>query len=1429
VNCYKSASGWSDHFSTLAGQTYCPYEGEDVTKYYNAGTTISKATIPMQKPQVMVSNGNQNPSSKAVMTDVPAGQSALFTLYLSNDVETDMAMTYVLSVAESTNPDGLQFTVDGVKLGNGRNIVVNPGQTVVKTLEVSQTDESILDYRDVTLMLASDCQADISSINGVILDKCNIEIHFKPSSSPVKLKADAFTVNTVSSGDLRLTLTDFNRSFQNLKCMGVQYKAEGNDGWSNLPERYVFNVADSTQQNDIVVPATGDIKLVLDMSDNNNFPDRTYIFRAYTETQYGAEGVRAYSDEITVVKDMHRPTAIGTPLPADGILHAGDDIVVEFNEDIVPGFVNASNVAVTGKVNDQPTTHEVSLHLSGTEPTAQTASDFFMQGNSTLATWLKYTQPGTLLTHCPGENAFTLSIDDAGHLAVKAGSIDAATAKTLPKDEWMYMVYSYNEETNALNMIIQHGNVTDTIKAHIGEGRSMKQVVYSDDKRLYFGGNGLEADLHDMRIYGICRNPLEVATEKYNASNIYTAGLMAHWPMDEGQGTKARDLRNDAHPLVLTAPNWHIDGTNYAATVDATKQQHLDLNIGGASTDNNESYVVEFWFKADGDMAGKTLMQAGTDTDNNLRLFTLDDGQLAFEYGINRKLVAPDDFNLTGGWHHFALNVTRGGSASVAIDGKRTAVMAESAVPPLEGGKLVLGAGFKLNVDDYNYSNFMTGAFDEVRVWKGILKPEVVESNMYHCLDTLEAGAKGLTVYYPMEAKTTEYGVEVKKPSDKDFAPGQIMSGIMTGNFDLNAFSLNAPPVRKAPEVKTVVSDATVSDRKVYIQLNPVSLADIEGTTLDVTVSQIFDTNGNSSLPITWQVYVHQNTLSWGKDSVTCIKNYGDEASFQVEIVNSGKSTEYYTVSDMPTWLTTDYSYGEVAPESSQALRFDVLPTAPVGTYDVNLTLTGNNEIAEPLRLVLKVKGIAPDWAVPADSLLEDQMNLVSQVIIDGIVNENVESRLGAFIGTMCVGVASPEKARGSYFVPMTIYGNVAKHKGKDISFKFWDASTGVTYVGMKAEPSVNFQQDGMQGSYNYPVILTNTNELEQRLDVAAGWNWISTNVQPAAGLSLTEVLVGDGFLQSDVIKNKTSMNFYDGSGWNSGTLKAIQPACMYKLYVQQPVNIVIKGEECKPSQTPIKLSPKWNWIGFVPQSAMEINQALGGTGAIEGDYIKSKSAFAMYGPYGWEGNLKTLEPGKGYMYYSQSRDTITFHYPEVSATSRAMARRSPLNGQWSMVNGQSYFTPVAPEAYPDNMSIVVRLLYNGEPVDTFEVAAFIDDECRAAAKADNGIYYLMVQGEGSGQPIQLRTYYEGEEYLIDDALVFQKDTNIGLPWDPYTIEIGGSITDGIKSIDVAGADTEAKYFLLNGVEIDKSQISNLKSQFYIRYDRSGKVSKIKK
>ena len=1417
LDIYKSPAGWGDVFCVRGGQTSCPYEGEVRTKYHEPGKhVLSYATTQIEKPQIRISNGTQNPSSHASISDVAAGSSAFFTLSLYNDSPTEDDNAYALVMTEGSNPDGLRFSIDGVSLSSGRSFMVPAGQVITKTLEVRQSDLSILDYENVKLSFVSTCQSDATSVNGVIADVCSLDVHFKPSSSPVTLDGDLFVVNTVTSGTLDLKLTDFDRSFQNLKRMGVEYKADGASSWT-LVQNYVFAKADSTSVNDIVVPATGDVRLLIDMSDNNSYPDGTYIFRAFTETPYGNENVRVYSEEVTVVKDMVRPTALGTPLPADGILNHGDDLMVEFNEDIVPGYINASNIKVTGKVNQQATTHEVSLHLSGDEPTAQTANDLYMRGNSTVAMWLKYTRGGTIFRHCGGDNALIFGIDSVGHLTAKIDSITKTSKLVIPKDEWVYMAYSYDAVTTALNMVVQHGTATDTIQAVLGAGRTLEQVVYADDKHLYLGGNGFEGDIHDMRIYSICRDVLEVATEKYDDAATYTAGLMAHWPLDEGQGTKARDLRNNAHPFIIRGETWRIDNKNYAATVDSTKQQHLDLPIGGAATDSNESYVLEFWFHANGDVAGKTLFQAGTNINNNLRLYGADDNRLFLGYGAYIVPVSPTGFNPADGWHHFALNVIRGNSTTVAIDGKRTAVVAEGDVPPLEGGKLVLGAGFRIPiVDIHDYDGFMSGAFDEVRIWKGVVKPEVIKDNMYNCLDTLTAGDKGLCVYFPMEKTTLVNGVNTIVPWAENMAPGQMTDGAMMGHFDLDAFSDNTPPLKKAPEMQTVIANHTASDRKIAIELQPNSLKEIEGTTLDVTVTKIFDKNGNISNPITWQVYVHQNTLGWQKDSVNVIKGYGETATFDVVIENKGNTTEQFTIDKLPSWLTTEQAEGELTPQSTQIIRFEVSKLAAVGSYDVNLALTGNNGIAEPLRVVMNVKGNAPDWAVDPDKY-EDHMNMVAQIIIDGMVCENPESRLAAFIGDECVGLASPEKSRSSYFVPMTIYGSNDIHKNQVVTFKFWDASTNITYTGMNVDPIVKFKKDSVKGSYNYPVIITNSDLMEQMLTTGNGWNWISLYVEPENN-SVNTVLMADGLLQNDMLKSKTQVTYYNGTEWTGSGLEKMNVGQMYKLQLQQPVNFVVKGAYKSPTEVPVTLNYGWNWIGYTPIATMPINEALGGVGALEGDYIKSKSEFAIFGPYGWEGNLKALEPGKGYMFFAQMEGARTFTYPEPTQNAKA-ATFAPRRA-----NTGYYFKPVDDGRYPDNMSIVAKLVCDGQMVDTAEVAAFIDGECRATTKAIDGLYYIMVQGEDDGQTIELRTLYNGEVATIDKALTFEGDTNVGLPWSPYVIDI--STLTGITTL--ADEDNgDEQFFLPNGIRVDKSKLR--RGQVYIARKKDGATRKLAK
>ena len=89
-------------------------------------------------------------------------------------------------------------------------------------------------------------------------------------------------------------------------------------------------------------------------------------------------------------------------------------------------------------------------------------------------------------------------------------------------------------------------------------------------------------------------------------------------------------------------------------------------------------------------------------------------------YGTDSVTVAVQkELPTADAWHHYALNVVRGQAASFYVDGKRTAVIAETAVPNIEGSTLILGKGDAADID-------------EVRVWKASLSESRLLNNMYN-------------------------------------------------------------------------------------------------------------------------------------------------------------------------------------------------------------------------------------------------------------------------------------------------------------------------------------------------------------------------------------------------------------------------------------------------------------------------------------------------------------------------------------------------------------------------------------------------------------------------------------------------------------------------------------------------------------------------
>ena len=114
-------------------------------------------------------------------------------------------------------------------------------------------------------------------------------------------------------------------------------------------------------------------------------------------------------------------------------------------------------------------------------------------------------------------------------------------------------------------------------------------------------------------------------------------------------------------------------------------------------------------------------------------------------------------------------------------------------------------------------------------------------------------------------------------------------------------------------------------------------------------------------------------------------------------------------------------------------------------------------------------------------------------------------------------------------------------------------------------------------------------------------------------------------------------------------------------------------------------------------------------------------------------------------------------------------------------------FNPVDPYRFPGNMTMVIQLKDGEQTVDTCEVAAFIDGECREAVRADGGLYYLVIAGDGSGQTVEIRTCIDDKIVTIDNSIVYESDKNIGTPRHPYVIDLREALSEKEKKGDVNG------------------------------------------
>lgn len=287
------------------------------------------------------------------------------------------------------------------------------------------------------------------------------------------------------------------------------------------------------------------------------------------------------------------------------------------------------------------------------------------------------------------------------------------------------------------------------------------------------------------------------------------------------------------------------------------------------------------------------------------------------------------------------------------------------------------------------------------------------------------------------------------------------------------------------------------------------------------------------------------------------------------------------------------------------------------------------------------------------------------------------------------------------------------------------------------------------------------------KLELAEGWNWISTNLRNENLQGSTQFIspIAD---QVQRLLSDTQELVNDDIYGLIGNLAELAPQNGYRIKVSEDVSHTWAGKTFAPAEVPITLYKGWNWIGFVPTEEMSVEDAMASLTPAEDDRIISHNeGFSTYSNGKWMGTL-TLKPGQSYQYHAGANATFT--YPDNAVAASRMMHTPAANNEdtpW----------PVNAHQYPDNTTIIASLLVDDMSVtDGYTIGAFCGEECRGVAQWVNGLLFITVHGTISNDetitfmasdgidmlPIQEQLHFEGQALgSVSAPMLLHVDTTI--------------------------------------------------------------------
>jgi hypothetical protein len=1361
VDVRNSAKGWGPIFNVVAGETSCPWEGNDSSLYFQSGgqnVLLSTGTFHRELAELKVDGS----PAYSQQINIPEGSSANYILELINLSESNDDIDYGIKVLTETNPDGAILTIDGYNPST-LNYPVPAGSSLFKTL-VLQRGAIAYDYDSIAVVIHSLCD------DPAVGDTVYVTAHFLPTCTDVDIASplNQWVVNNSFNDSLNIVINDYDINFRDLASIGLEFKPSSQAAW--IPEQDWYKY----------VATPGPDSLSISQSSSNTLyrwgltglPDGTYDLRVKSQCLLADK----YSTVYTGIVDRINPHTFGTPSPADGILDPNDDIFIQLNEPVDIGSINSYNFDVRGVLNGTDVRHSESLNFDGVSDYARVLGGANLQQRSfTVEFWAKLNATGINQTvFSQGTDAtqsMSIGFDNMDRFSFRLGNQTVTSNAAIASPaSWHHYAAAYDYTNSQVVMYVDG--------AIVNNGNLSLFFNYTGDGKLAFGtelpvnANYFNGNLHEVRLWNDVRTAGEISSNYVTTLVGNENGLLYNWRMDEAYGSIAEDHVR-ARNADLYGTTWEIIPNGNAAQFDGT-DDYLAVNSSTLAISKEMDFTLEFWFRST--QAGAATLFSngngtGTQADSLLSWNIAKDASgiiHVYHYGLD--FIATNQNYFDGNWHHFALVMNRNANLSSYIDGNLETSAQAINFQQMGSVDFYLGAHGYYTGALFNVNSFYQGDIDEFRFWNASRKLEQIRRDLRN---RMMGDEYALEAFVPFENYQLILGVPTITPTTSDLS---VNTNAVVNNGGVTLIA-QTPTLKLPRPVQAVPFTFSVNNDKIVI--TPTASPDlIEKVTLDVTVKNVKDLHGNTmQSPRTWIAFVNKNQVLWQDDMLSFTKTVDSVITFTTYIVNTGGAAKQYQIGGLPTWLSADITSGILPPNSSQIITFTIPSGTTVGTYDADISLTTDFGYDENLRISLKVNGIPPNWSYNPTAF-QYNMSLIAEVKIDNVISTNTSSMVAAMINGQIVGVSNIQyvPAYDRYEAFMSIHSN--NPSGDSILFNIYDANTGLTFV--EVTPHLAFEENTISGSTSAPLTLYANTEISLPIVLNNGWTWVSFPLQTTRLQNANSFMNDVTNTNNDVIRSINAYDqYYSSTGWIGNITSSANHylnAESYKMKKAVADTLHFRGSRINPDSAiaQINVVPGWNWIGYVSTKTTDVTTALSNYNALNGDIIKSQYEFAYYDSLnGWIGSLSNFYPGRGYML--KSTGTSSFSYPLSTYFGRLGVSGNKLSPS---LNEISTFYPFNAPDYEKTMSMIVKSGICPELSSNSNIAlgAFdTDNHLRGYATAnynstnDEYLYFLTLYSNTDSEQLHLNYFNTVNGDIINSTTTinFQTDALMGTPSSP--------------------------------------------------------------